>query len=374
MMAINEHQLYNVALSLIPGIGQSLSKQIITHLGSSKQAFNVSHSRLLKIPGFGQKIVSRISNEYVRLAEQELKKAESSQTRIIHFTDPDFSTRLNDTPDAPSLIYHRGNSSLNHDKMVAIVGTRDATNYGKEMTKKIIADLAIYKPVIVSGLALGIDAAAHFSALDMGMITIGVLGSGVDVIYPAIHKKLGNKLLESGCLISENKLGTKPDATRFPARNRIIAGMSDAVIVVESADKGGSLITAEIAHSYQKDVMAVPGRVSDLRSVGCNRLIKSLKATMITSGHDLVSQLNWDLQEGAKQASSKRTPLCEEDFTSEEWQVIKVLKLKRDKLLIDELSFNSGIQLNKLAGVLLQLEFKGILYQLPGKFFKLNNS
>ncbi|HRG11398.1 MAG TPA: DNA-processing protein DprA, partial [Cyclobacteriaceae bacterium] len=238
-----------------PGIGDFLLKQVVSYCGSAEQVFKTPKGKLLKIPGVGEVSAEAIKHgDTFKEAERELKKAEREEVEIILYTDKKYPLRLKSIEDAPALLYYKGNQNLNVPKTVGIVGTRQATEYGKEMVERICQELAPHNPLIISGLAYGIDIAAHKAALKNNLPTIGVMGSGMDVIYPAAHKETAKKMQNLGALITENRFGTKPDAHNFPARNRIIAGMCDALIVVEAAEKGGALITADIANSYNKDV------------------------------------------------------------------------------------------------------------------------
>jgi DNA processing protein len=269
------------------------------------------------------------------------------------------------------LLYFKGNANLNHPKTIGIVGTRQATSYGKEMVEKLIAELVPHSPFVISGLAYGIDIQAHKQSLKYNLPTLGILGSGIDVIYPAAHKETAKKMLEHGGLLTENHFGAKPDAHNFPARNRIIAGMCDALVVVEAAEKGGALITAEIANSYNKDVFAFPGSIGQTYSDGCNKLIKINKANLLTSVKDIEYIMNWSVENPA----SKKETLSSLDmsqFEPDEQKVIALLQEKKAPMMIDELSWKSSISPSLLASLLLNLEFKNIVRSLPGKQFKLN--
>jgi DNA processing protein len=268
--------------------------------------------------------------------------------------------------DAPTLLYYYGNADLNPPKTIGIVGTRKATDYGREMVNKIIEDLAPFSPLIISGLAYGIDIAAHKASLANNQQTIGVMASGIDIIYPAVHRETAKRMINMGGLITENRFGTKPEAPKFPARNRIIAGMCDALIVVEAAEKGGALITADIASSYDREVFAVPGRLGDKYSEGCNTLIRDHKAHILTSTADLIKMMNWE--EGEQKQVDLKTDYC--DLNPDETQVVNLL-LGRDGVLLDDLSWKSQIPVSKMAALLLNLEFRGLVKSLPGKRYKL---
>jgi len=360
-----------LALHFIDGIGSYLIKQLVSYCGSAQQVFKTPKGKLLKIPGIGSKTAESILTATPHhLAENEFKKAEKEGVEIFFFTDKKFPSRLKTIDDGPSLLYLKGNISLQQTKTVGIVGTRQATLYGKEMVEKIIEELVPHEPVIISGLAYGIDIHAHKQAIKNNLPTIGVMGSGMDIIYPAVHKDTARKMLEQGGLMTENHFGTKPDAHNFPARNRIIAGLSDALIVIEAAEKGGALITAEIANSYNKDVFAVPGNIGHVYSEGCNKLIRTNKANLLTSVKDLEYIMNWK-QDTGKSKDSPSTLFDADDFEPNEQKIIQLIKEKKGSLSIDELSWRSEIQPSELASILLGLEFKGIIQSLPGKLYKL---
>lgn len=291
---MDQERLSFVALHFIPGIGDYLVKQLVSYCGSAEQVFKTPKGKLLKIPGVGAISAEAIKNgNTFHDAEKELKKAEREDVEIILYIDKKYPLRLKTIEDAPALLYYKGNQNLNVPKTVGIVGTRQATEYGKEMVERICQELAPHKALIISGLAYGIDIHAHKAALKNNLATIGVMGSGIDIIYPAAHKETAKKMLTNGALLTENRFGTKPDAHNFPARNRIIAGLCDALIVVEAAEKGGALITADIANSYNKDVFALPGNLGQSFSEGCNKLIKTNRANLFTSVKDLEYIMNW---------------------------------------------------------------------------------
>ncbi len=357
-----------LALHFIDGIGSYLIKQLISYCGSAEQVFKTPKGKLLKIPGIGAKTAESVRTARPHhLAENEFRKAEKENVEILFFTDKQFPSRLKTIEDAPSLLYLKGNINLQQVKTVGIVGTRQATLYGREMVEKIIEKLIPHQPIIISGLAYGIDIHAHKQALKNNLSTIGIMGSGMDIIYPAAHKETANKMQDSGGLITENHFGTKPDAHNFPARNRIIAGLSDALIVIEAAEKGGALITAEIANSYNKDVFAVPGNIGQTYSEGCNKLIRTNKANLLTSVKDLEYIMNWT----AEQNNNKPLTLFDTaDFEPNEKKIVELLRDKKGPLTIDELSWKSKIQPSELASILLGLEFKNIIQSLPGKMYK----
>jgi DNA processing protein len=364
---MDQERLSFIALHLTPGIGDFLLKQLVSYCGSAHDVFQTSKGKLLKIPGIGEVSSNAIRNgDTFREAEKELTKAEKEDTEILLYTDKKFPHRLKAIEDAPALLYYKGNQNLNTPKTVGIVGTRQATEYGKEIVDKICKDLVPHHALIVSGLAYGIDIQAHKYALQYGLPTLGIMGSGMDIIYPAVHKDTAKKMINQGGLITENKFGTKPDAHNFPARNRIIAGLCDALIVVEAAEKGGALITADIANTYNKDVFAVPGNLGQTYSDGCNKLIKINKANLFTSVKDLEYIMNWSAPVDGMQTSLRLTL-----FEPEEQRVLAILKERNAPVMIDELSFKSELPPSQLASLLLTLEFKNAVKSLPGKMYTL---
>lgn len=370
--APSSERLSFLALHFIDGIGSYLVKQLISYCGSAEQVFKTPKGRLLKIPGIGSKTADSIrSSTPHHQAEKEFKKAGKEDVEIVFFTDKHFPSRLKIIEDAPSLLYAKGNINFENPKTVGIVGTRQATPYGKEIVEKIVEDLIPHHPLIVSGLAYGIDIHAHKQALKNQLPTVGVMGSGMDIIYPASHKETARKMMDTGGLLTENHFGTKPDAHNFPARNRIIAGLCDALIVVEAAEKGGALITAEIANSYNKDVFAIPGNVGQSYSEGCNKLIRTNKANLMTSIKDLEYIMNWTQTEKMEAGKANVTLFDVNDFEPKEQKVIALLKEKNGPLMIDELSWKSEIAQGELASILLGLEFKNVVQSLPGKLYKL---
>ncbi len=365
---MDEQKLYQVALSLIPGVGNFLTKTLISYCGSAKAVFTSPRTKLAKIPGIGAKTVESIANSNVlKEAEKELLLAEQNEAQLLAYTDKAYPARLKQIPDAPNILYFKGNTLPDAGKTVAIVGTRQASAYGKQMTEQIIADLLPYNPLIVSGLAYGIDITAHRAALRHGLPTIGVMASGLNIIYPSAHKNTAREMLSQGGLLTENSFNTQPEAYKFPARNRIIAGMADVTIVIEAAEKGGALITADIAHSYDREVFAVPGNLTSPQSSGCNFLIKTSKAHMYTSVKDLAEVMNWD----TGKASLQQTLALDFGLSTEESLIIQLLKEHPAGLHIDELSWRTQLPLSILASTLLNLEFSNKVRSLPGKKFAL---
>jgi DNA processing protein len=364
---MNQARLCLLALHFIPGVGDYVIRQLISYCGSAERVFKTPKGKLLKIPGVGEVTAEAILNHQAfALAEKEITKAEKENVRILFYLDNEYPSRLRNAEDAPSLLYCKGTVNFENPKAIAIVGTRQATAYGKECVQTLIEQLVPHDPLIISGLAYGIDIQAHKQSVKHSLQTIGVMGSGIDVIYPAAHKETARLMQSHGGLVTENIFGAKPDAFNFPARNRIIAGLCDALIVVEAAEKGGALITADIANSYSKDVFAFPGNVDETHSQGCNNLIKSNKAHLLTSVKDLEYIMNWE----ASVAPQKKKAFALEGFEDSEQTVLKSL-IEKSPCTIDELSWRTGQSVSQLASVLLTLEFKGVVKAMPGKQYAL---
>lgn len=358
-----------LALHLTPGIGGRTLRQLVSYCGSAARVFETRRHKLDRIPGIGPVTVQSLTdNRLFDLAEKEFRRAEREKVSIIFYTDSGFPQRLKAAEDAPAMVYVKGQPEFENKKVVGIVGTRQATSYGREVTEQMVRDLQPHGALIVSGLAYGIDIHAHKCALKHGLPTVGVMACGLDIIYPSSHKDTARTMLKDGGWITENPFGTKPDAPRFPARNRIIAGLCDALIVVEAAEKGGALITADIANSYNRDVFAVPGNLGQTHSDGCNKLIKTNKANLITSVKDIEYIMGWDKQ------VKPEVPLPLElfnDLAPEEKTVTDLLSEKGGPAMIDEISWKTHLSQGMLAGILLQLELKGHIISLPGKMYRL---
>ncbi|MBL7841137.1 MAG: DNA-protecting protein DprA [Cyclobacteriaceae bacterium] len=365
---MDQNRLALLALHFIDGIGDYLIKQVISYTGSAEKAFKTPKGKLMQIPGVGEVTAEAILNgKPFQEAEKELRRAEKESVELVFYMDKKYPSRLKSIPDAPSILYIKGHIDFENPKSVAIVGTRQATPYGKSQVEKIMQELAPHQPLIVSGLAYGIDIHAHKQAIKHNLPTIGIMGSGMDRIYPAAHRDTARKMFEHGGLVTENCFGTKPDAHNFPQRNRIIAGLCDALLVIEAAEKGGALITAEIANTYNKDVFACPGSIGETFSAGCNNLIKSNKAHLLTSVKDIEYIMGWD----AAKPPRKKASATLEGYEPDEQTVLKVMIDKKANVLIDELSWKANLPVSQLASVLLGLEFKGIVKSMPGKQYAL---
>jgi len=361
--------LHNIALTLVKGVGDYNLRTLVSHCGNAQNVFNAKVETLKKIPGIGPKTAEAIqSKEVFKRAEKEIIFIEKYKIQPLFYTDTDFPKRLHNCEDAPSILYFKGNTNLNNQKTVAIVGTRNATAYGRAFCEKLISGLKKYNVLVVSGLAYGIDIAAHKAALNFKVDTIGVLGHGLDRIYPAVHRNIAEKMLECGGLITEFPSETNPDRQNFPKRNRIIAGMADATIVVEAAITGGALITAQIANSYNRDVFALPGRVEDEFSNGCNYLIKTNRAQLITKVEDIEYILGWvqaQLQPKPQQLT------IYPNLNNDEQKIVKLIA-EKNSINFDDLQLHLNIPQSKLAMAILNLEMQSIIIALPGKVYKLN--
>ncbi|QPH39415.1 DNA-processing protein DprA [Pedobacter endophyticus] len=359
--------LHNIALTFIKSIGPVNAKNLLAYCGSAEAVFSANRTQLLQIPGIGQKTVEAIlTTNALKRAEEELKFVERHGIEVLFFTDENYPKRLKNCFDSPILLYFKGEANLNHPRIISIVGTRNATEYGKQLCKSLCETLSPYDLLIVSGLAYGIDVTAHKECIANQIATVGVLGHGLDRLYPQVHKSVSQKMVLNGGLLSEFPTLTNPDRQNFPQRNRIIAGIADATIVVEASIKGGALITAEIANSYNKDVYAFPGRTNDVFSEGCNFLIKTNRAGLINNANDLIYYLGWD--DKVKEKKQTQTAL-QLSLTPNEQKVVEALQT--GQLSIDELCIALNIQQSKLAIVILTLEMQGIIVSLPGKVYKL---
>lgn len=292
---------YKIAISIIPGIGPQSAKKLIAYTGSIEGVFKEKGRTLQKIPGIGKEMARRVTeNDVLDRAKQEIEFISTQNITPCFYLDKAYPRRLSNCQDAPLMIYIKGTTNLNAEKIISIVGTRNATPYGREQCENLIADLKKngHNVTIVSGLAYGIDICAHKAALKNGMETVAVFGHGLETIYPSTHTATARDIITQGALVSDFISNSLIDPKNFVRRNRIIAGLSDLTVVIESGEKGGSLVTADIANSYNRDVMAFPGRVNDSHSIGCNKLIKTNQAALIESANDLECLLNWDLQKG----------------------------------------------------------------------------
>jgi len=366
--------IHQIGITKIKGVGANLAKILIAYTGSPEAVFVEKRQILEKIPGIGSILSSKIVSqreEALENAEKELEFIQKNKISTFYFADQNYPFRLKECADAPVLLYGRGNADLNSGKFIGIVGTRKATDDGKENCRKLISDISGNLPntTIVSGLAYGVDICAHKVALDVGLPTIGVLAHGLDRLYPSAHSATAKNMLEKGALLTEFSSGTNPDKPNFVQRNRIIAGMCDALVIVESSEKGGSLITAEMANDYNRDVFAFPGRTTDESSRGCNALIKSNKAALIESADDLLRFMSWEKSEKENQNHSMQTSLFVE-LTADEQEIHALLRQHSDGIQTNELAILLTKPVSKISSLLLEMEFKNLVKCLPGNVYK----
>lgn len=359
--------LYQIAMTLIPGIGDILGKKLVMMCGSAEAVFREPKRILQKVRGIGEILSQSVGNrEIFRRAEREMKFIRRFGITPLFFQDADYPRRLSHCVDAPLLLFYKGSADLNADRTIGIVGTRSATAYGKGICRELVAGLTSQRPLIISGLAYGIDTCAHRMALEVEMPTVAVLGHGLDRIYPYSNTALAEKMMLHGGLITEFLSGSNPDRENFPKRNRIIAGMCDALVVVEAARKGGALITADIANSYNRDVFAVPGRIGDPWSEGANFLIRVNKAHLYQSPENIEYIMGWRQPE--KRAGIQRKIFLE--MSPDEELVVGYLE-QVTQSGIDEMMIHTGLGNSSISAALLNLEFEGIVKLLPGKIYKL---
>jgi DNA processing protein len=362
-----EDLVYKIALTQLHGVGEKTAKKLVAYCGGAEAVFKESKSALKKIPGINGSIdLQAMSSKAIKRAEEEINFIEKKNITPVFYLDEEYPVKLKYCDDSPVLLYFKGKADLNKFKIISVVGTRKATEYGKNITEKIIEGLSEQDILIVSGLAYGIDIAAHKAAIKYNTPTIAVLAHGLDRIYPSVHKPLAEEMQENGGLLTEYLSGTNPDRENFPTRNRIVAGIADATIVVEAGVKGGALITAALASSYNRDVFAVPGRVGDASSEGCNRIIKNNVAALIESAEDVLKMMGWKTEENQRPVQKKLFV----ELNSEEEIIVNLLKEHRT-MAIDNICLLSGLNSSKTAALLLNLEFSGIVKALPGKMFQL---
>lgn len=356
--------LWAMGLTLLPGIGNITAKRLIAFCGGLEGVYHQTTASLHRIPGIGPALSrALIQGQALRLAEAEMRFARKEQIRVLVYLDKAYPERLKMCEDGPVVLYVKGAGALECRRNVAVVGTRKATDYGREATRKLVQGLSGKVDQVISGLAYGIDAEAHKAALEYGIPTFAVLAHGLDHLYPAVHRKLATRMLETGGLITEFASGSLPDREHFPRRNRIIAGMCDATIVVEAADKGGALITADLADSYNRDVFAMPGRTSDPMSSGCLKLIRTQKAGLICRAEDLLYDMRWDEE---KPALGHQTSLFPGTDPLAEGIWAKLSECRS----LDDLLLDSGMSQGRLRALLLEMELEGWVEAIPGNRWK----
>lgn len=364
---MNDDIFYSVALTLIPKVGAVTARNLMSYCGGARAVFEATEKELKGIPGIGSRIAHSIrSSDALFMAERELDFIEAHGIQVRFYTDSAYPQRLKHLPDSPPLLYYKGKADLNAARTVAIVGTRRPSPQGIRICEEIAEALKAYDTTVISGLAFGIDIAAHRTCIANGIPTIGCLAHGLQRIYPAQHTHTALEMIENGGLLSEYPSQTAPDRERFPMRNRIIAGLCDALIVVETQRQGGSMISAKMANDYHRDVFAVPGRVRDKCSAGCNLLIKSHRANLLESIDDLAYVMRWE-KAGAQNGKQRELFL---DLSPKEEAVVELLK-HQDLMPVDQISASLQQNNSELAALLLGLEFKGVVRTMPGKRYTL---
>jgi DNA processing protein len=365
---MTDTELFNaLALLRVDGVGDIMAKKLITHCGSAEEVLKAKKGKITSIDGVGEIAWQNMQNTNIyNLAEAEMKFIQQEGIKASYFMDADYPEKLKHCIDGPVVLFSSGNINLEGRKIVSIVGTRQITSYGADFCRKLVEDLAPLNPVIVSGFAYGVDIVAHQAALDNNLQTIGILAHGLNQIYPKVHKKYMAKMEENGGFMTEFWSSSNPDRENFLKRNRIIAGMAEATVVIESADRGGSLVTANLANDYNRDVFAVPGRITDKYSQGCNNLIKSQRANLLTDAADMIYMLNWELEE------KKHKPVQKQLFVSLEEDEQKVYDYlqKNGKELMDVIALECELPVFKISSLLLNMELKGVIRPLPGKLFE----
>ena len=364
----NNNLLYDIALTQLFMVGPRTARTLIEHLGSAETVFKEKPETLRTIGNIGVYISDEsYRQEALRRAEKELEFIEKHKIKTIVFDSPDYPTRLKQCNDAPQILFQYGDCDLNNHKFVAIIGTRNATKYGRDLTNDLVKTLSLTNPdiVIISGLAYGIDISAHRAALEYNLPTIGIVAHGLDRIYPNAHREYATKMIHSGgAIITEYLSKTTPDPQNFVQRNRIVAGMCDVAVIVESAIKGGSLITANIANDYNRDVMAFPGRIGDKTSEGCNQLIRQHKAEIITSAEDLINLMGWNFPEKSAIQQSLFNNL-----TPNQESVIELLK--KEPQHINTISTTLNLSIQKTSALLTEMVFDELIDLLPGDIYSL---
>lgn len=359
---------YKIGIGIIPKIGPVITKRLVSYCGSVEGIFREKRSNLAKIPGIGEKLVDYILHyRNSEIPEIEIENVRKHNITPLFYLDDEYPERLKQCEDAPVMIYVKGSACLDRAKVISLVGTRNPTEYGRKFTQEFIEKMGLYYPdvLIVSGLAYGIDIIAHRAALKNRLDTVAVLGHGLGYMYPSMHRETARQIIDSGALISEFMYDTKPEAPNFVKRNRIIAGLSDATIIIESGKKGGALITADIAGSYNRDVFAVPGRIHDKYSQGCNRLIKSNRAAMVENLNDIEYLLGWQRPVEMPETVQKQLFITLDQNET----VLMDLFKEKGNMTIDQLALCCNLPVSVVSAVLLSLECKGLIKCMPGKVF-----
>lgn len=365
---MNNDLLYQIALTKVEHIGDVHAKVLVNHYRSAEEIFRVKTRELEKLEGIG-KIRAESIKRFKQFdeCEKEIQFIKKNGINPVFFTDENYPKRLLHCYDSPALLYNKGNADLNACRMISVVGTRNHSEYGKSVCQQFINELKNHNVTIVSGLAYGIDTIAHKSALENDLPTIAVMAHGLDRIYPDANSNLAKNIMQHGGLLTEFTSGTKPDKQNFPIRNRITAALCDALIVIETGIKGGSLITAEIAFSYNKDVMAFPGRSVDLKSAGCNALIKNQKAILIENTSDFLQIMGWNMSKN-KNSQKQRSLFIE--LSQPEKTIVKMIE-ENQEVHIDHIIARSALSYSTVAGALLNLEINGLIVTIPGNRYRI---
>jgi DNA processing protein len=364
---VKDERYYQLALTMIPELGAVRARLLVEYFETASAVFKAKKKELSAVDGIGELCAKSLKDwNGFSEAEEEMAFIEKHHIEPLFITDKNYPQRLLNCYDPPTLLYYRGNADLNAGRIISIIGTRNHTEYGKQITEQLVASLQTQQVIIVSGLAFGIDSIAHKTSLQYQIPNIGVLAHGLDTIYPSQNKLLAKEMLQLGGLLTEFRRNTQPDKHNFPKRNRIVAGMADATIVIETASKGGSMITAELAHNYNRDLFAIPGKTTDHKSSGCLQLIKQNKAILLTDTEQLLETMGW--QEKKKIIKKQRELFIE--LSDDEKVIVNILK-ESDTTPIDLLYLKSGLSSSNVAAVILNLEIQNVICALPGKMYKL---
>jgi DNA processing protein len=365
---MNTTELFHVlALLKVDGVGDVVAKKLINHCGSAEEVFGAKGKFLQSIDGVGEILIRKLKDKTIfEKAAKEIQFIQDENINVLYYQSADYPEKLKHCIDGPIVLFSKGNIDFNNRKIISVVGTRAVTSYGTEFCKKLISDLAVFNPIIVSGFAYGVDIVAHKAAIESNLQSIGVLAHGLNQVYPQQHKKYVGKMEENGGFLTEFWSSSNPEKENFVRRNRIVAGISEATIVVESAEKGGSLITANIANDYSRDVFAVPGRTSDKYSQGCNDLIKTQRANLLTNAADLIYNLNWELETKPTKAVQKQLFVS---LDNDEQLIYNYLQ-KNGKQLLDIVALECNFPIFRISSILLNMELKGVIRPLPGKLFE----
>lgn len=369
---MTDQRIYQIALTMIKGVGDILARHLLEYFGSAEAVFAEKKQALEKVPGIGAFTAAEVHQaDLLSRAEQELNFVEKNHITCCFLTDERYPTRLRECADAPTVFYFKGNTDLNAKHILSIVGTRSITPYGRGLTENLIQDLALSFPdlLIVSGLAYGVDIHAHRNALANKLPTVGVLAHGLDRIYPSVHRSTAIEMLDEGGLLTDFPSKTTPDKPNFLKRNRLIAGLADATVVVESAEKGGSLVTADLAFSYGREVYTFPGRTNDPHSKGCNNLIRRNKAGLITSAADLIESLGWRIASPEPPQTEPELPFEGTDTGNPVFNLLQ----SKGEMQIDQITVETGLPVQQVSLILFELEMKGKIIALPGNRYCTHN-